>query len=1055
MPGRLVIATLSILATFGLGALPADRLISQYVRRAWTVENGLPHGSARGIAQTKDGYLWIATYEGLVRFNGESFRMFDSNSVPRLSSPDIGTLSQGVDDTLWLGTFDGLHSYRDGVFRRIATPSNLGIIRAMTTTPDGSVWAGTSNGKIIHVVRGQARQVEIPLPASGINALATLGDDLWIGTVRGLFRYRQGHLDSWTTQNGLSSDTVRTLLADSGNVLLVGTARGLQRIEHGVLKPIDGIPLDPVTALRRDRDGNLWVGTYSQGLFRLAGRNVASYGIADGLLHPTIRSIFEDDEGNIWIGSQNGVEQLRAGVFKTWNQRHGLADDHARTVFEDRDGVLWLGTSSTLNRFEGGRWVDAGGDQLSQILSIEQGRDGTRWFGTVSGLFRVSKSGTTAYRTAQGLTNDTIRDVHEDRNGNVWIATDFGLNCIRADGTVQSFAGRGGLPAEYTMGITETPDGRIWVATGGGLGELRGSAFQLHASRREFPSSALFAIESDSEGTIWVATQADGVVRFRNGVAKTIASRHGLPTSKILSLVDDRRGNLWFGTVRGVFVASKAALNDAADGRRARVPISFFDENDGLGSRQINAAANPSAMRSRDGRIWFTTAHGLSVTTGTSLNAPMPHRAPKVEHVSVNGHETALHKLDSIAPGADRIELAFSSLTFTVPQRIRFRYRLEGYDDRWMDAGSSRVASYTKVPPGDYRFVIASSRDGVQWRQSDIRFRLQPHFYQTRWFLAACVATVMALFLLAHTIRLRVVKNRERLLTQLVEERTRQISEEKERTVAALREAERHERLTEQALLHAEEANRAKSIFLAATSHELRTPLNSIIGFSDILIDNAADKLETRHAQFLRNISSSGQYLLGIINNILDLSKIEAGRMEIQPELILVSETVDGICAVMKGVTTSRSITIDLDVDNCPPLEADVAMFKQILYNLMSNAMKFSPKQGTVSVRARGLGAEENVLGVNAIELRVNDNGIGIDTREQRLIFEEFRQAAGGRRQGTGLGLALVKRFVDLHGGNIRVESRPGEGSTFIVLLPRRQRKLAPNTVEGQTVVER
>jgi signal transduction histidine kinase len=587
------------------------------------------------------------------------------------------------------------------------------------------------------------------------------------------------------------------------------------------------------------------------------------------------------------------------------------------------------------------------------------------------------------------------------------------------------------------MGLTETADGRIWAATGGGLGEFNGASFILHESGRDFPSNRLFAIESDAEGTVWVATEGSGVVRFRDGKARAVTSREGMPTDKILSLVDDGAGKLWFGTVRGAFSVDKRELHAAADGRTKRIAYTFFDENDGLGSRQCNGAANPSALRTNDGRVWLATAHGISMTAA-SAPVPPPAREPIVERVSVNGREVPLATLANLSSGADRIEFEFSGLSLASPDRIRYRYRLTDYDDTWIDAGTSRIASYTRVPPGEHEFVVSSSRDGARWTESRVALKLAPRFYETKWFIALCLTAFAALLYALHTLRLRITHERARELERIVEERTRQISEEKERTEAALRESERQEQLAEQALAEAEDANRAKSVFLATTSHELRTPLNAIIGFSDILIGNISHQIDSRQVAFLHNIHSSGEYLLGIINNILDLSKVEAGRMELHPETILLRETVNGIAAVMKGVTTLRSITIEVEIpDDLPMFEADAAMLKQILYNLMSNAVKFSPEHATVTVSARAVSASESPLNVPAVEVQVSDRGIGIDPKDQQIIFEEFRQAGRGKRQGTGLGLALVKRFVELHGGSIRVESEPGMGSTFTFVLPR------------------
>ena len=1053
-------AALALLGAGRIAALAPDRAITQYVRRVWTVEQGLPHGTVRGFVQTPDGYLWLATYEGLVRFNGEEFFILDRTSSKGMLSNAVRMLSR-AGDTIWLGTNDGLMRYRGGRFETIALPGGHDVIGAMTEFADGTIWVGTAGGKLVRIVDGRAEQMSFGLPVSPITSLAATGNTLWIGTAAGLSRHERGTKTAERVA-GLSSDRIVTLAADGAEALLVGTATGLDRIAGGRVEIIDGLPADQVTAVRRDRDGNLWIGTYSHGLFRHGGGRMAAYGLADGLLNPTVRAIFEDEEGSIWVGSNGGLEQFRDGAFITWGKRDGLDDDYVRTVFEDRAGTLWAGTANGLRRWSNGAWVKDGNGGPAGILSIEQSRDGTRWIGTSHGLYRLAGGTTKLLTTADGLSNNNIRDIHEDRRGNVWVATDFSVNRIHGGGRIESFRGRD-LGAGYAMAIAETGDGRIWFATGAGLAEFNGTAFKLHSAPRGLPSNRLFGIEADADhdGTVWLVTDGDGLIRFRNGKAASITTRHGLASDKIVSLVDDGKGRLWFGTVRGAFAASKRELNAVADGRSSRLTSQFYDENDGLGSRQCNGASNPAALRTRDGRIWIATAKGAAMLAG-NRGASLPLPAPIVERVSINGTPAALAALGSVPAGARRIEFEFTGVTFVTPERLRFRYRMEGYDRAWMDGGGKRVASYTNLPAGKYRFVLESSRDGSRWREAALPFELLPHFYETRWFLGISVLAVVALLLVAHNMRLHFSRERARHLQELVEIRTREISEEKERTEIALREAEaakveaeaarreaeRHEKMVEDALLQAESASRAKSIFLANTSHELRTPLNAIIGFSGILIENAGDRLEPRHVRFLQNILSSGEYLLGHINNILDLSKIEAGRSDLQPEIVVLQHLVDEVSAVMKGVATLREIAIDVDIPGeLPTMEADPTYVKQILYNLVSNAVKFSPEKSTVTVSARHLRPTEGSLG--SIEIQVVDQGVGIDPKDHELIFQEFRQAhgSGGRPQGTGLGLALVKRFVAMHSGTIRVESELGLGSTFSVVLPR---KYQPKTATEQ-----
>jgi len=1053
---RAIGAALLLLWTTTAAALPADRSISQYVRKSWTVRDGLPHGTVRGVAQTADGYLWLATYEGIVRFNGESFRLYAHEDAAALGNNSVLTIYHSRNDTLWLGTAAGTITMRDGVFQKLAVPGTRDeMVNAIEETPDGTIWIASWGG-LTRVVDGHAVGRKSARPDDLLNGRASGGDgSLWSATAKGgLARVRDGNVTIFDAAGGLLSDTVIALLAEGNDGVLIGTAAGLQRIEGGKLSRVEGIPDDQITALRRDRDGNVWVGTYSSGLFRISDGRVTAYGIADGLLNPTVRAICEDDEGNLWVGSNRGLEMLRAGAFVNWTGREGLGNDFTRAVYEDRDGTLWVGTAEGLGRWNGTSWEKAGDPRLAEeyVLAIEQGHDGRHWFGTSHGLYRVANGRTELLTTADGLSSNGIRALHDDRNGNLWVATDYGVNRVLPNGSIESYAGRGGLGSDYARAVAERPDGRVWVATGAGLGEFDGKVFKLHSAPDNFPSNRLFAMHADDDGTLWVGTDGDGLVRLRNGETKLFTTREGLPYDKIQSITDDASGGLWIGTSRGAFRLMRTELEAVASGRLSRLTPTAFDEGDGLGSRQCNGSGDPAAFRSRDGRVWFATANGLSALSTASLPGSGSRR-PVIESVSVNGAAVDLRTLTALPPGTERIEFEFTGLAYGAPDRTRFRYQLVGYDERPVSS-DRRSVSYTNLPAGPYRFVLASSRDGKSWQSTELPFSLRPRLWESPWFIVLGVAVVAALLGSMHVVRLHLARKRATLLEKLVDERTREISREKARTEHALQEAEEAKREAEGpgkrtglALAQAEDANRAKSTFLANMSHELRTPLNAIIGFSDILIAQTGGQFEPRFVRFLHNIHSSGEYLLGIINNILDLSKIEAGQMELLPETIPVRDTIQGICMVMRGVTTLRRITIDVQIpDDLPTIEADPTIFKQIVYNLVSNAVKFSAERSTVTIATRLVESSEGASAEQAIEIRVIDRGSGIDAEDPDHVFRELHQVFGTRQrpQGTGLGLALVKRFVEMHRGSIRVESALGAGSTFVVVLPCRHEPPVP-----------
>jgi signal transduction histidine kinase/CheY-like chemotaxis protein len=463
----------------------------------------------------------------------------------------------------------------------------------------------------------------------------------------------------------------------------------------------------------------------------------------------------------------------------------------------------------------------------------------------------------------------------------------------------------------------------------------------------------------------------------------------------------------------------------------------------------------------QSGELWFPTVKGVVVVDPMRLRVNSLEPPVILERVLVDDREIAHLHLSELGSGTQKLEFHYTALSFLAPEKIRFRYRLQGFDSDWIDAGSRRAAYYTNLGPGEYRFqVIACNNDGV-WNEvgDSWVFLLPTPAWSTWWAYCLYLAAVTAVVYAAVRLRLQALARRTRLLEAMVAERTAEVEDKNRALAGKLHELEISERRASESKQRALEANRAKSVFLSTMSHELRTPLNSIIGFASILLQRLPGKVEERYERFLTNILTSGQHLLGLINDVLDLSKIEAGRMELLAESVNVASILESVQNVMRGVTTEQQINIEVELPpDLPEITADAAKLKQIMFNLLSNAVKFSPRGSTVTVRARHLDGEQSPLGLESVQIDVVDRGIGIRQEDQEVIFEAFRQAdssATRRYEGTGLGLALVRRLLSIHGGEVTVESEPGSGSTFTVDLPVVARELrAFKAVAGKKVPE-
>ena len=1002
------------------------------------------------IVQDDKGYLWFGTNSGLARYDGGQFTHFHSSNV--LPHSRIQSLFEDRQGNIWVGAGDGLR--RGGAFgtggitrfdgeswTTFTTEDGLGqtLVTAIAQDPQGLMWFGTAGG----VSRFDGKQWTLFTPADGlahsmVHAIfADREGQLWFGTAGGVSRYDGRMWTTYTAADGLADNAILAIAEDQRGHMWFGTAAGVSRFDGQRFVAVGqgvGVGLaraDTVRAIVEDREGNMWFATH-RGVGRFDGRTYKTLTTADGLAHDNVLSLLEDREGNMWFGSDGGISQYSGDRVIAYTTADGLSSDRVLTAMEDSRGQLWFGTSQGLDRHNGAE----SGDAASQITTVTAETDSTPV---------------------------VVWSIAEDRQGQLWVSS---ANVYMYAGSWLFNVPRGGglrrydgeswssLPIEEfgnfgdsALDILEARDGTMWFGTVAGLHRYDGEALEFFDDDNKDGDTLL----EDRNGHIWSGSYFTGVSRYDGREVFTIDAADSLGSNWIEDMLEDRQGRLWFATRAGLSRMEGDDLRtNPADS--ASVEFTHFTTEDGL--------ANPwttSLLEDGAGLLWIGTyGGGISIFDGfafqnITVQDGLPGNVIRDLAWTRNGDMlvatesgAARLQIDHTPPPinitdvvADRdygpvaairlpssqgiLIFEFQGISFKAhADRMLYKYRLQGLDEEWRLGREKRV-QYTNLSSGEYVFEVYAIDRNLNYSAAPAQVRVEIHPPYAQIALQSGLGLALTGLFVFMGVSLRQRAKREQAQQALVDEQQERLSEQ-----------QRLMRQLEEANAQIQEANRLKSEFLANMSHELRTPLNSVIGMSDILLEKYLGDLNEQQDVYVNDIRESGQHLLSLINDILDLSKVEAGHSPLELAEVDLKPLLEHSLTVVRERALRHNIELSCTApEDLPLITADERKVRQVVFNLLSNAVKFTPDGGKIGVEA----LREN----GEITVCVWDTGVGIAPEDHDKIFRMFEQADGSlakKYEGSGLGLTLVRRFVEQHRGHVWLESEKDRGSRFYFTLP-------------------
>jgi len=790
-----LIFTIIVLLPFYSHASKKDPLpLDDYFTQTWDTRDGLPHNGINALAQTNDGYLWIATWEGFARFNGREFKLFTRGSkagLPDSAVKSLTTIQNG--ELLVSGARGGISVLKNRKWQPQYSASTM--VNHAIFDDKKNLWLALDGKGLVYRNVTTKHDDTIIGNLRAFKLLIDAENTLWVATNNGLFSVKNKTLVSHFDEHfGLPDTPVYSLLLTSKNQLIVGTEQGAFVLNNGYFIPLhQDLSQEAVSSLLEDKNNDIWLGTQKHGLFRFSDHGIEKLDDNKGLPNNRISSLYQDKEDSIWVGTSSGLFRLREAPFITLTSEQGLAGNYIRTVLAHSDGSLWVGSSKGLNKIQG-KTVHSilpttinskKATSVKSILSLAQKRDGQILVGTYnSGVYKVAGNTMEPFLNKKyGLPSNEVRSLLFDSKENTWVGTASGLVKITKNGVISQFNKQTGLPNNFIMALTEDADGRIWIGTGIGVVSYQNGILQTYRLNEGFNAEYAFGFNVEDD-VIWLATDRGLIqIDLNTNDIKAISRKNGLPIDKIFQVIIDNNDTFWLSSNRGIIKVTREQINKVIANQNEVIDFEIFAEGVGLISSQANGGSTPAATLHNDGSVWFATAKGVSQVTHQRLQIIAERQLPVLieqfivdnkEHpLTFKENQQILSDIDLLA-GSSRITIHYAGLGFLMSENIQYQTQLVGFDSNWINKNSQTYTEFTNLPPGNYTFKIRAKYPNGKWQNQEARltFTIPFHFWQTPLFKLFIIALSFSLFYLFYRYRILVIQKNEERLKRLVAKQT-------------------------------------------------------------------------------------------------------------------------------------------------------------------------------------------------------------------------------------------------------------------------------------------